>query len=400
MPAYQFETNITVGNTGESSAKQMDPLRATLSALSANEGGAAPIDLDALTNNGYSSQELVDHLVDGAYNFMYGSANRITSEGDELLFAHLFGLEAPEFASWFYEGTPGIGALVGSAGNDSGEQIVAAQIAAQPTENRGGVAGTHDYSNMIFYPFMAVRGESSGWYREAIDIKKLEDGVYGDKVTPIKIRLADECPVAHDKAFPKCQTPGSIPGVSFLGAVQSGQYTAGEFSSPIVDSSVINGLFPNWPSGEGGVIEAGLKHYYMSTWQTPFRCRGLFINKSWHDALPAQQQAMIRHAAISAHMINMSAQNCNQDAIIKRFQELGATIHRSLPQDVLHKLRQATDEVYVEWSASKGAEYAQMLAHQREFIKANRVGWESANLDRRGRFDGRTNYGANLQVNG
>lgn len=401
MAAYQFETNLTLGNTGETSAKQMDPLRATLSALSQDDVSAgSPIDLDALTNNGYSSQELVDHLVDGTFNFAFGSANRIPTEGDELVFSHLFGLEPYEFASWWYEGTPGIGNLLTtpSAGDDSGEELIAAQIAAQPTENRGGVAGTHDYSNMIVFPFMCVRGESAGWFREAVTMKKLREGKYSDG-TDIKIRLADECPVAHNKAFPNCQTPGSIPGVSFLGAVQSGEYTAGEFSSPIVDSSVINGLFPNWPSGAGSVIEAGLKHYYMGTWQTPFRGRILMVNKTFYDGLTAAQQAMIRHAAISAHMINMSAQYANQDAVIAMFQNLGAQVHRSLPMDVLLALRQAADEVYYEEFGGKGTEYVQVLEHQREFIKANRVGWESANLDRRWRFTGRQEYGSILQPN-
>jgi len=399
MPPYQLETNITLGNTGETSPKQIDPFRSVVSALSANEGGLAPFDVAALTNNGYSSQELVDHLVDGDYQFLYGSANRIPIASNPILFAHLFGLEAYEFASWWYEGTPGIGALVGEAGADSGEALVAAQIAAQPTENRGGLAGDHDYSNCIVFPMMCVRGESSGWFRELITMKKLNDGVYSDG-TPIKIRLADECPSVHLKAFPNCATPGSIAGVSFLGACQSGEYTAGEFASPVVDASVINGLFPNWPDVDGSIIAAGLKHYYMGTWQTPFRGRVLMVNKSFYDGLPAQQQAMIRHAAISAHMINMSAQYANQDALIKRFQELGAVIHRSLPTDVLLKLRQAADEVYYEEYGGKGPEYVQVLNHQREFIKANRIGWESANLDRRWRFSGRPNHGALLQPNG
>lgn len=400
MVAYQFETNIEIGNTGETSPAQIDPFRATLSALSQDDVSAgSPIDVSALTNAGYSSQVLVDHLVDGDYNFCYGSANRIPTEGDEFVFAHLFGLEPMEFVSWWYSGTPGIGALVGEAGADSGEAIIAAQIAAQPTENRGGLAGDHDYSNMVVFPFMCVRGESSGWFREAITLQKLEAGYYSDETTKIKIRLADEAAPAHQRAFPNCETPGSIPGVSFLGACQSGDYTAGEFASPIVDSSTINGLFPSWPDVDGSIIAAGLTHYYMSTWQTPFRGRILMVNKTFYDGLSAAQRAMIRAAAMQAHLQNLANQDANQDAIIKQFQALGARVHRSLPTNVLLKLRQAVDEIYAEEFGGKGAEYVQIRDHQRAFIRANRVGWESACLNRRWRYDGRLHYESDLQPN-
>ena len=404
MAAYPMETNLTIGNTGETSPAQLDPFRAVLSALSLDDPSAgSPIDVDALTNSGYNNQELIDHLVDGTMNFVYASANRIPTEGDEFMWAHLFGLEPHELASWWYTGSPGLGALVGEGGADSGEAIYAAQIAAQPTEDRaGGVAGTHDYSNVIVFPMGCLRGESAGWFKEAVTMKKLRDGLYSDKTTKIKIRLADEAPKAWDIAFPNCETPGSIAGVSFLSAVQSGEYTAGEFASPIVDASQVNGLFPAYPSGAGGVIEAGMKHYYMGCWHTPTRGRCLYVRKDWFDGLSAAQQQMITSAAKDAHLQNMANQMANQDVIIEQFQALGAQVHRSLPTDVLLALREAVDAVYTNDNGLTGPgalEYAQIRDHQREFIKRNRISWESATVDRRARFNGRPNYDATLQPN-
>ena len=407
MPTYQFETNLELGQETESVPAIVDPLRLALNLMTGGASlgdPAAAIDLDPLTFNGGSGGGLVSGLVGtggglGTYQFAYGSGNRIPTNGDEFMWSHLFGMEIQEFISWWYTGTVGAGAaMVDNVGasmgfgpsEDSGEGLYAKMILDLATDD----------SNMVVYPINVAQGESGGWYKEAVTMKKLRDGVYSDG-SPINIRLADEAVPAHVKAFPNVGTPGSTPGVSFLGDVFSGKYNAGEFSNPLGDSSTANGMFPNYPNGAGGIIDAGLKHYYIGSWHTPFRGRILMVNKNFHDTvLTLAQRTMLRAACYQSHMQNIAYQGQGQDLIIKKFQELGATIHESLPRDVLLALRGGVDEEYTEENGGKGTEYTVPRDHQRLHMRANQVRWRSGSVDRRFRFQSRRHYEADLQPNG
>ena len=368
MAAYVFETDLTLGNEAESVPALVDPFRVPLDVMSGSS-----ITLDPLTNVGDGGSAMMARLFAGTIKFAYGSANRIPTESDEFIFAHLFGMEVQEFCSWWYSG--------------GGDAHIAAQIATL-----GGGA-----DDVVVYPINVSSGESGGWYKEAVTMKKMIDGKWSDG-TDIKIRLADEAKVAHLKAFPAVQTPAPVLSGSWLQDAKNGVFNCGEYNSPLGDSSVANGMFPNYPSGVGGITEL-LKHYYIGSWQTPFRGRCLFVNKTFHDSLPASEQAMIKAAAYQCHMQNMSYQLQGQDAIIKQFQSFGAIIHEQLPNDYQMALRQAVDEIYTEEFGGKGAQYAATRDHQRAFISANQVRWRSGGMDRRARFQSRLNYEADLQTN-
>lgn len=410
MATYQMETNLALGNEAESVPAIVDPLRDALNKMSGGAGAgdpAATFDVAPLTNNGYSSQVLVDHLVDGTYQFAFGSANRIPTGSDEMIFAHMFGMEIQEFISWWYHGTPGAGVAVNGAygaSEDSGAGLIAKQISLQPTENRGGLAGTHDYSNMVVFPICVTAGEAGGWYKEPVTLKKMLDGLWADG-SAIKIRLADEPQLVHQLVFPNVATPAPVLSGSWLQDAINGVFNCGEYNMPLGDSSTTNGMFPNYPLGAGGIVDAGLKHYYVSSWGTPFRGRVLMINKTFWNGLTAQQRAWIEGACYQCHMANVSYMLQGQDAIIKNFQSFGAQIHESLPLDYLTALRQGADEVYdnlrtqAAYQGSTGNEYGEVLDHQRIHCRANQVRWRTATQDRNWRFASRLDYAPDLRVN-
>lgn len=411
MPNYDFLTNLLT-NAADNDPKLVDPLRSNLLAVSQNEAGQAPFNVDPLTYLGSSSPALVDAIADtdgvppgfgASAKFGYGSGNRFPTAGNPFLFAHVFGLEVAEFCSWWYEGSPGLGAEIAAlhglgpayTGLDSGFAFMhqmMVDFAPNPS------AGGKNWKNLLFYPINVASGESGGWYKEALTLKKLQDGKYASG-EQMKFRHADEPQLILKRAFPNVLTPPPVLAGSWLQDAFDGVFNGGEYSSPLGDASTGNGMFPNWPDVAGSIIEAGIKHYYIQTWQTPFRGRFLFIQKDWHDNLPLQQRKMIQLAATQCHMNNIAYQLQGQDAIIKRFQELGGTIHEKLPTDVLTALRQATDEIFKEEYGGLGVEYAAPRDHQRSFIRKNQVRWRSGNLNRRWRFNARIPYMADLQPN-
>lgn len=408
MPTYQCETNLALGQDGVSDPAVIDTFRDVLNKLTGGAGagdGAAGIDVDPLTNGGLSGNQLIDGLTKAVpdFHFAYGSGNRVPGDGDEFMFAHLFGMDAAEFMSWWYVGSPGIGAELAAlhavpslAGKDSGEALYAELIALYGPNGVAPASVGSDWRNVTVFPINVGPAESGGWYPEAVTLKKFQEGKWADG-RQIKIRHVDETDDALIRAFPNIQSPSGTSGISFLQDAIDGVFNCGENQSPLGDIASVNGLFPNWPDVAGSIIEAGIKHYYVGSWQTPYSGYVLLVNKPWYDALGTQLKASVRAATVSAHMQNFSYQNCNQDAIIKRFQELGGVVHESLPSDVLRAVREGTDEIYKEEFGGKGVNYAIPRDHQRSFIRKNAVRWRSANVDRRMRFESRPNYKAELQ---
>jgi len=461
MATYALPTNIILGNNAESVPKVVFPFRDALNKLTGGTGvnpvtdigdPAAGIDVSPLSYQA-GSQDLEDGLVDGAlatpvggYYFAYGSGNRATPQSNPFLFAQVFGMEIAEFFSWWYEGTVGIGAEVDAEmvlksvpgpawvpgtlnGLDSGMKLMEWQIAQQNNAGQRGLGGSiydgntgnqstfpnalgkHDYANMIVFPICATAGESGGWFKEAVTLKKMTLGKWSDG-SIIKIRLADEPKWIHLLAFPNVAAPDAIDSTTPLADVANGNYNCLEYNMPLGDSSTINGLFPNWPDVADSIIALGIKHYYIGTWQTPFRGRVLLVNRWWYNTLTIQEQQAITSAAYQCAMSNLAYMMQGQDAIIDRFQLLGGVVHESLPRDYLGVLREATDEImetynspnktppppgYTASSEDSPREYEAMMRHCRAFCRHNSVRWRSGNLDRRFRFGSRLDYVPNLQ---
>jgi len=365
MATYAIETNLAGNLDDGDDVALLDTFRNALDVMSGSAIQVLP-----MTNPGNSGQVMMDRLLAGTIKFAYGSANRIQTMSNPLFFAHLFGMEIVEFCSWWYAG--------------GGAAHLAGQIASL----------TPPYNNFYTFPLNCGPGESGGWYKEAITMKKVLDGKWSDG-SQIKLRLADECGPVHGLAFPNTVYGSGTPSVSFLIDLKNGLFNGGELFTPLGDASTVNGLFPNWPNVTGSIIDAGIKHFYLQTWQTPFRGRCLFVTKDWFDnILSGPEREMIKSAAAKCHMQNVAYLLQGQDTIIKQFQTLGGIIHERLPNDYLTALRAATDEIYRRNVVADSTNMlGATLAHQRDFIRKNHVRWQAGNLDRAWRFKGRTSMG-------
>lgn len=362
MAAFAFNTNLSLGQDGNTAAADVDDFRTILDSIS---GGA--IQPSALAN----SATAIADVKSGAINFCLTSATSPLSGtvADHLNFTHEFGMELPEYISWWYEG--------------------------------GGQAlfqGLLDTAAEGVYQFHLVlrAAESGGWFREALTLKKMLDGQYSDG-TVMRFRAFGTHQAAMNLAFPNIVTPAVTAGVSELGDIFGGNFTGGEFNEPYGDASPLGGLFPNYPAKTGSIIEAlgGRPHYYVGSYHTPFRARVLLVNKAWFDGLAASAQDQIKAAARYCVMRNIAHSMQGGDAIIKVWQGLGAVIHRSLPRDVLDRFRTAIGKAQ-DTIAASDASYNTVLQHQRAFMKANAVRW-SALPDRAYRV-ARTTYETDLKV--
>ena len=366
-----FQTNLDLGVDGNTSLADTDGFRNILFSIS---GGA--IDVDPLTYNGPASGPLLADVKANTIPLALVSAtlSHAGSLADHLTFTHEFGMELPEFISWWYEG--------------GGQALFQSQIdALAPPDDQ-----------VLVYPLVLRAAESGGWFKEALTLKKMREGKYSDG-SQMAFRAFGTHAGAMAIAFPQITTPSPTTGVLELAEVFSGKYNGGEFSEPYGDASPTtpaNGLFPNWPaSASGSIISAlgGRPHYYVGSYHTPFRHRVMLVNKTWHATLTAAQQDMFEAAVRYNVVRNVAHSFQGGDAIIKQFQDFGAVIHRELPRDIQDRFRTAIGDRQ-ETIAAGDADYAAILTSQRTFMKANAVRWASL-PDRRYRV-ARTDYETDL----
>jgi TRAP-type mannitol/chloroaromatic compound transport system substrate-binding protein len=99
----------------------------------------------------------------------------------------------------------------------------------------------------------------------------------------------------------------SVPGMTVLGAVQSGAVTAFEFATALDDADPVSGFFPTAPAS-GPIVQAyqnpghkGLRFYHTPSWHQPFYLGWIMINKSavW-DTFAPEVQAAVEQAAHDA----------------------------------------------------------------------------------------------------
>jgi hypothetical protein len=390
MAEFEIQTDLVLDQEGNSTQDMLDDFRVPLAAMS---GNAIEVGTGGVFTKISDKNQMMADLADGTIKFAFGSANRLPTGSDEFLFAHIFGMEVQEFFSWYHAG--------------GGAALIETQLAALGSPN----------DDVMFFP-IACRGPESGcWAKEQITLKKFNDGKWSDGTT-VNMRLADEAKPAFKLAFPNCEIPGSTPTVSFLGDVFNKTFNAAEFNEPVGDAGTTNTLFPAWPLVDGSIVDAGLKHYYMGSWHTPYRGRSLYINRTWYLSRSTAEQAMIQAAAARCSMHQMADTLQGNDAIIKAWQDMGVRIYESMPTDVLMALRESVDEIYRQWSSDEEsplaaivgsptadelvqiAQYREMLAHQQAFIRANQVRWRAGTVDQRMRFHNRRDYAGDLQPNG
>ncbi len=270
-------------------------------------------------------------------------------------FGTAFGMGIGGYSGWWYSG--------------GGEAVMAAAVAAQ---------GVSD----IIVRLGGLRsGEAGGWWKEPITHEKLVRGKYatGDQ---INLRLFGDAQKIMNRAYPNVVTPAASAGVSALNDWIGGTFNALEFGQP--ENDAFSGLFPTNVDDSGGaldevklagsIIENGAKVYYLSAWWQPTFVTDYWFNKTWYDALSADDKLRIDTACIKSAMINQGLSNFHQGFMVNQFKALGVSVQASWPADVLNHLRSATEEIYEEEEAADGTgAYTLLQDSKKVFVKDEQV---------------------------
>ncbi|MDX1811210.1 MAG: TRAP transporter substrate-binding protein DctP, partial [Gammaproteobacteria bacterium] len=132
-------------------------------------------------------------------------------------------------------------------------------------------------------------------------------------------------------------TPVNIPGGEIFTALKNGAVDATEFIGPYNDLAF-------------GFYKAA-KYYYYPGWQEPGSSLEITINKKALEALPKDLQSIVRYACrVSA--VELSAEYTARNAsALQTLQDKHGVQVRKLPDDVLKKLHEISNEVVAEMAA-------------------------------------------------
>jgi len=128
-----------------------------------------------------------------------------------------------------------------------------------------------------------------------------------------------------------------LPGGEIFPALERGVIDAAEFVGPFQDRKL-------------GLHKAA-KYYYTTGWHESATVSELLINKAAWDKLPKDLQAIVENAAAACNVISEAwCQRNNADAMQDLVKNHGV-IARPLPDDVLKRLKEVTDQVLAEAAA-------------------------------------------------
>ncbi len=135
-------------------------------------------------------------------------------------------------------------------------------------------------------------------------------------------------------------TPVSLPGGELFTSLQSGAIDATEWVGPYNDLAF-------------GLHKAA-KYYYYPGWHEPGTTLECMVNKTALAALPADLQAIVLHAGRVANQDMLAEYTARNNQALQTLTNEHQVDVRRLPDEVLEKLRQLSDEVVSE-IASKDA---------------------------------------------
>lgn len=228
-----------------------------------------------------------------------------------LLGAVPFGMEPWEFMAWWYDG----------GGRELAEEMY----------HRRGV-----------HPVLCgmIGPEAAGWFRFAIE--DLSD------IRGLKIRFAG----LGGRVLQRLGASVTmIPGSELFQSLERGAIDALEFSLPSVDERL-------------GFQRVARYNYYPG-WHQTFTAFHLVVNLQRWNALPETDRSLLETACTAGVARNLANGEAIQGPVIDRFRQRG--VHtRQLPEDLLRRLREVSEEVLAE-EAAANAEFAAVLESQQAF---------------------------------
>jgi TRAP-type mannitol/chloroaromatic compound transport system substrate-binding protein len=165
--------------------------------------------------------------------------------------------------------------------------------------------------------------------------------------------------------------PVTLPGGEIFTSMQTGAIDATEWVGPYNDLTF-------------GLHKVA-KFYYYPGWQEPGAMLEFIINQKAWDALPADLQAIVTHAARSTNQDMLDEYTARNNAALKELVEQQGVQLRKLPEDVIVALRTASEQVIQEVIARDPASkevYESFKAFQQNVEPYTRIS-EGAFLDTR-----------------
>lgn len=234
-----------------------------------------------------------------------------------LISAVPFGMEPWEYSAWWYEG--------------GGRELTEALY----------------HRNNLHPIYCGMTGpETAGWFRQ--QVTSLDD------VKGLKIRFAGLGGQVLERLGASVTM---IPGGEIFQALEKGAIDATEFALPVVDQAL----------GFNRVA----KYNYYPGWHQPFTSSHLVVNLEVWKLLSVDNQAMLDMGCTSAVTRNLAQAEALQGEIIEGFKSIGV-VAETLPTPLLKEL-QAVTELLLEEEAAKDADFAEILASQREFRRHYRT---------------------------
>ena len=169
--------------------------------------------------------------------------------------------------------------------------------------------------------------QMAGWFNK--EINSLED------IKGLKMRI----PGLGGEVFKKLGgIPVMLPGGELFTALQTGTIDATEWVGPYNDLAF-------------GLYKAA-KYYYYPGWHEPGSMLEFTINKKKLDALPADLQAILTHAARAVNQDMLDEYTARNNAALKTLVNEHNVQLRKLPDDVLKKLHALSTETAKEVATS------------------------------------------------
>lgn len=203
---------------------------------------------------------------------------------------------------------------------------------------------------LVAMPIGATGVQMTGWFNK--EINSLED------MQGLRLRI----PGLAAKAYARIGVDVKLlPGGEIFPALERGVIDAAEWVGPAQDKIL-------------GLNKAA-KYYYTTGWHEPTTVTELAINKAAWETLDPDLQSIVTNAAAACNLISHSWAEANNAAALKEFAATGTEL-RTLPQDVVAKLREEMTPVYDELAA-KDAMFKKVMDNYFAFKKEHDI-WAEA----------------------
>jgi len=185
-------------------------------------------------------------------------------------------------------------------------------------------------------PFIAGNTgvQMAGWFNK--EIHSLED------IKGLKMRIPGLGGEVLNRAG---GTPVLIPGSEVFTALETGAVDAAEWVGPYNDLAM-------------GLYKAA-KYYYYPGWHEPGTTAEALVNQQAFDALPADLQMIVEQACHAANVDMQAEFTAKNNAALQVLVEQHQVQLRKLPNDVLSKLKQLSEQVVTE--TAEGSELGKRI---------------------------------------